>query len=215
MPSLSGPIAYGVTFGADSYRNRYVNLVHEVGHLLGLPDLYRMNGVLGEHKAGCWDLMSDIFHSVSFLGWHRHKNGWLPDERKTYIGESRRRWRTTLHPLTGPSGLSMIVLPVDDAGCPSKVFVVEPAQPVIGTDGQPWGDGVLVYTVDARVQSGLCPVVVIPRIESFSDTYGDLYQAPYGEGDVAEVTDDGAQLTVAVTRRIGSAYEIELTYRPV
>jgi hypothetical protein len=129
--------------------------------------------------------------------------------------ESRRRWRTTLHPLTGPSGLSMIVLPVDGAGCPSKVFVVEPARPLIGTDGQPWGDGVLVYTVEARVPSGLCPVVVIPRIESFSDTYGDLYEAPYGEGDVAEVTDDGAQLTVAVTRRIGSAYEIEVTYRPV
>ncbi|MFC7534048.1 hypothetical protein [Actinoplanes sp. GCM10030250] len=141
-----------------------------------------------------------------------HKNGWLPDQRKTYLAESRRRWRTILHPLTDADGLSMIVLPVDDTACPSKVFVIEPAQPVIGSDDQPWGDGILVYTVDATVESGECPVVVIPRVESYSETYGDLYEAPYREGDVAEVSEGRARLTVAVTRRLGTAYEIELTW---
>jgi len=158
--------------------------------------------------------MSDIFHSVSFLGWHRHKNGWLPAERKTYVADDRRGWRTTLHPLTGPAGLSMVVLPADDVECPAKVFVVELAQPVLGSNDEYRGEGVLVYTVDASVPSGVCPVVVIPRIESSSETFGELFEAPYGVGDVAEVGErDGGRLTVAVTARHGSAYEVELTYQ--
>jgi hypothetical protein len=214
-PSLSGPIRHAVTFGADSYRNRYTNLVHETGHLLGLPDLYRIGGGAGDHLAGCWDLMSDIFHSVSFLGWHRHKNDWLPAARKTYVADRRRGWRTTLHPLTGPAGLSMVVLPADDVRCPAKVFVVELAQPVLGSDGESSGDGVLVYTVDASIESGACPVVVIPRRESSSDTFGDLYEAPYGVGDVAQAGErTGGRLTVDVMARHGPAYEVELTYQP-
>ena len=217
--SPSGPIRHAVTFGADSYRNRYTNLVHEVGHLIGLPDLYRIGGGPGEHRAGCWDLMSDIFHSVGFLGWHRHKNGWLPAERKTYVPDRRRGWRTTLHPLTGPDGLSMVVLPADDVRCPAKVFVVELAQPVLGGNDECGndeyrGEGVLVYTVDASVPSGECPVVVIPRSDAGSETFGELFEAPYRVGDVAEVSErDGGRLTVAVTARHGPAYEVELTYR--
>ena len=40
----SGEIRLAVTFGTDSYSNRYINLVHEVGHLFGLPDLYPDSG---------------------------------------------------------------------------------------------------------------------------------------------------------------------------
>ena len=43
--SPSGEIRLAVTFGTDSYANRYINLVHEVGHLFGLPDLYPYSGI--------------------------------------------------------------------------------------------------------------------------------------------------------------------------
>lgn len=91
------------------------------------------------------------FHSVSFLGWHRHKNGWLPAARATYVKQATPGWYATLSPLSGSCGLSLIALPVDDVNHPSKVFVIELAQPVLGTNNQYWGDGVLVYTVDATI----------------------------------------------------------------
>ena len=34
--------------------------------------------------------MSDVDHGEHFLGWHRHKNGWLPPARSTYIDGPRR-----------------------------------------------------------------------------------------------------------------------------
>ncbi len=42
--SPSGKIRLAVTLGHDSYSNRYINLVHEIGHLFGLPDLYPTDG---------------------------------------------------------------------------------------------------------------------------------------------------------------------------
>ena len=202
-----------MTFGADSYRNSHLNLVHEVGHLIGLPDLYPLHG--GADEVGCWDIMSDIFHARSFLGWHHHKNGWLDASRKTYVGQDRRGWVTTLHPLDAPEGLSMIVAPVDDPARPGKVLVVEPAPPVLGTDRSLGGEGILVYSVDATVGSGDSPLVVIPRATGPDGTFGHLFQAPYGVGDVAEVSEkSGAWLRVEVRSRRADAYEVELSYLP-
>ena len=83
---------------------------------------------------------------------------------------------------------------------------------MLGGNDECRGEGVLVYTVDASVRSGECPVVVIPRSEAGSETFGELFEAPYGVGDVAEVSErDGGRLTVAVTARPGPAYEVQLT----
>ncbi|MBV8956197.1 MAG: hypothetical protein JO179_18810, partial [Solirubrobacterales bacterium] len=71
MPG-GGELRLGVTLGKDSYHNRFINLVHEVGHLFGLSDEYPFAGT-GDDQVGCWSIMCDIFHSVSFLGWDRHK----------------------------------------------------------------------------------------------------------------------------------------------
>jgi M6 family metalloprotease-like protein len=143
--SPSGEIRLAVTFGADSYDNRYINLVHEVGHLLGLPDLYTYGPGhnADDSKAGGWDIMSDIFRSVSFLGWHRYKNGWLAASRTTYLAQNTRHRSLTLNPLSGACGLALIVLPIDDVHHPSKVFVIELAQPVLGRNDVFWGEGVL------------------------------------------------------------------------
>ena len=175
----SGEIRLAVTFGTDSYSNRYINLVHEEGHLFGLPDLYPYSGDADSAKAGCWSIMSDIFHSVCFLGWHRHKNEWLDQPRKTYLQGTTSTWYKTLSPFSSSYGLSMIALPVDDIQKPSKVLVVELAQPVLGTNNLYWGDGVLIYTVDARIATGDSPVVVIPKITSTSPDYGYLHEAPF------------------------------------
>jgi M6 family metalloprotease-like protein len=212
--SPSGKIRLAVTLGHDSYANRYINLVHEIGHLFGLPDLYVAGQSVDDSKVGCWSIMCDIFHSVSFLGWHRHKNGWLPAARATYLKENTMGWRATLSPLSGSCGLSLIVLPADDVDHPSKVFVVELAQPVFGSDYQYWGEGVLVYTVDATVPSGASPVAVIPNRVGDSDAYGHLYKAPYGVGDIAHGRGSGSMsLKVEVLQKFGSSYSIRIEYR--
>jgi M6 family metalloprotease-like protein len=115
-----GAIHHAVTFGADSYTNRFTNLVHETGHLLGLPDLYTIGSGAEDSRAGCWDIMSDIFRSVSFMAWHRYKSGWLPPARAVWIAEDTPGRTVTLHPLSRPEGVAMLVLPVGDPSAPPR-----------------------------------------------------------------------------------------------
>ena len=208
--SPSGEIRLATTFGTDSYANRFINLVHEVGHLFGLPDLYPDDGGADNSKAGCWSIMSDIFHSVSFLGWHRHKNGWLSPSRKTYLSQNTSEWYATLSPLSDVYGLSMIVLPIDDVVRPSKVYVVELAQAVLGS--KLWGEGVLLYTVDATIPTGLSPVVVIPKKVSTSPEYGYLYEAPFVTNDTLSHTEGTASIVLKVLQKFGSSYNIQIEY---
>ena len=82
--------------------------------------------------------------------------------------------RLEITPLNAPSGVSMIVIPVDDPVKPSKVFVIEISQPLRGKDSQN-SIGVLVYSVDAKLATGRNPVVVYPKL--------DLLKAPFYAGD--------------------------------
>ena len=148
-------------------------LAHETAHLMGLPDLYTYGGVEGpKNPAGPWDIMSSAGKASGFLGWHRHKFEWLDDNRKKYISSGIHRLEIT--PLNAPSGVSMIVIPVDDPVKPSKVFVIEISQPLRGKDAQN-SVGVLVYSVDAKLATGRNPVVVYPKL--------DLLKAPFHAGD--------------------------------
>jgi len=177
-----------------------------------LPDLYPDGGGVNNSKAGCWCIMSDIFHSVSFLGWHRHKNGWLSPSRKTYLFQNTPGWYTTLSPLSDASGLSMVVLPIDDALNPSKVFVVELAQPVLGNNNMPWGEGVLVYTVDATIPTGSSPVEIIPKKTSTSPVYGYLYEAPYLLNDTVSYMEGTTSVTLSILQQFGFSYNIKIEY---
>jgi len=156
--------------------------------------------------------MSDIFHCASFLGWHRHKNGWLDPWRKHYINQATDAWYATLSPLSTSCG-SMVVLAIDDATRPSKAFVIELAQPLLGTDNTSRGEGILVYTVDATVPSLQSPLVILPRTVSNSDLYGALYEAPYGVGDDISFDVAGASLGVKVIQKFGSSYNVRIRYR--
>jgi hypothetical protein len=85
---------------------------------------------------------------------------------------------------------------------------------VLGSNGQYWGDGVLIYTVDASINTGNSPVVIIPNQVSDSDDYGHLYQAPYGIGDVARAQGSGSvSLKVEVLQKFGSSYNIKIEYQ--
>lgn len=137
----------------------YFTLAHEFAHCMGLPDLYSYGEAI--HPLGPWDIMAGP--STGFIGWHRHKFGWLDDDRKTYLTKGTHR--LTLSHLNGKDGLSMIVVPAvgEDPVKPSKVYCIEIAQQLrVKEDKMPKPDGVLVYSVDATIESGKDPVAVHP-----------------------------------------------------
>jgi len=207
-------IRHAVTLGRDSYKHSFVTLAHEVGHLFGLPDLYTLGSGAEESAAGCWAIMSDIFRASGFVGWHRHKNGWMDASRKTYVRATGTH-AATLAPLSAPSGLSMLVFPVDDAAKPSKVFVVEVAQPAAGLSGKAGKEGVLLYTVDASRESGHGPVEVLPKIAGHDNDFGNHFQAPFGpKDDSGTRTVQGGRATIRlnVLRKNGAGFDVEVTY---
>jgi len=175
-------------------------LAHETAHLMGLPDLYTYGGVEGpKNPTGPWDIMSSAGRASGFLGWHRHKFGWLDANRKTYIASGTHRFELT--PLNASSGVSMITVPVDDPVKPSKVFVVEISQPIRSKDKVQDSVGVLVYSVDAKLATGQNPVVVYPK--------ADLLKAPFQPGDRFDHKDAPMSMKVLKKNRDGS-YLIEL-----
>jgi M6 family metalloprotease-like protein len=214
--SPSGGIRSAVTFGRDSYANSYINLVHELGHVIALPDEYPEGGGANNTAIGCWSLMSDIWHSVSFLGWHRHKNGWLDPAKITYLARDTVKQSLTLAPLGTSSGLSTVVIPVDNAQHPSKVLVLEPAQRVVGSDGSFAGSGVLAYTVDATIASGHQPVVLVARSSAPSDVYGAMFEAPFGVGDSSGLRRLGRlKVQFDVVEQFHTSYRIVLSHSHV
>lgn len=196
----NGTICKAITFGNDAYTNRYINLIHELGHVLGLPDLYPFQGA---NQVGPWALMSDIFKGTSFIGWHRHKMEWLDENRKTYQFADTVSY--TLNRMDCQNGLSMIVVPESYYVNPYKVWVIELVEPVysVGNDENSMliGEGLLIYSVDARVNSGENPVKVYPK--------NDLNTDPgYTVGDTFDLMD--APMTVEVIGQVGTAYKVKV-----
>jgi M6 family metalloprotease-like protein len=206
VKTAHGEVRLAVTFGNDSYHNRHTTVIHETGHLLGLPDVYRYGGGL---SIGPWDIMCDIFKGTSFLGWHRHKLGWLDKSRELYLKKGTSQ--LVLTPLSSTGGVSMVVVPADDSDHPSKVIVAEIAQPILSAHGKMWGDGVLIYSVDATIPTGKDPVVIYPKQAGDSEEFGRLYQASFNVGDDFQPTN--APVEIKVLEKQADGYKIEVTRR--
>jgi len=176
-------------------------LAHETAHLMGLPDLYTYGGVAGpKNPAGPWDIMSEAGRSTGFLGWHRHKLKWLDADRKAYLTKNARSLELT--PLSGSSGLSLIVVPVGDPARPSKVFCIEVAQSFRPGEGvTSKAGGVLVYSVDATLATGQNAVVIYPR--------AGLDEAAFHAGDSFDHDDTPFRLRV-LERLAGDSYRLDI-----
>ncbi len=159
IPYRGGKINVGVNIGSNSPGV----LAHEVAHCMGLPDLYSLGNVKGaRNPVGSWDLMSSGGRASGFIGWQRHKLGWMDARRKTYLTKGSHT--IDLTPLDADKGVSMVVVPVDDLKHPSVVFVAEIGQPPRPKTSQsPWPAGVLIYRVDGTRPTGKHPIVIFPR----------------------------------------------------
>jgi M6 family metalloprotease-like protein len=112
-------------------------LIHETGHLLGLPDLYQVRRFRTFHF---WDVMTDRWPSELFA-WHRWKLGWLDPGQVACVTRPGTRV-VALTPIETPGGMKAVIVPRG-----SHVLVAEVRRP-IGYDRARCDSGVLIYDVD-------------------------------------------------------------------
>jgi M6 family metalloprotease-like protein len=130
-------IPFEAGFAGSSNTDPFL-LVHETGHLLGLPDLYARGATASFHR---WDVMAARY-PAELLAWHRWKLGWLDPSQ--IVCATRRGTRTTaiLSPIERAGGRKAIFVKRGQ-----RVFAVE-VRARIGYDATQCETGVLVYEVD-------------------------------------------------------------------
>lgn len=210
-------IRHASTFGndvRDPGRNRGSQiLIHELGHLIGLPDIHDWQsfGLLNRKHSGGWDVMSSVNTGAHFFAWHKWKLGWLDSNQIRCVLGSFDSIEETVTPLETPGGLKAIVIPLSA----SRAYVVEVRQK-IGFDADLCDSGVLIYTVDANVRNGTGPI----RVSSLNGgkdfekikKCDVLYDAPFdlGPGEISSFDDADANLAIEVVSKSGSSYKIRI-----
>ncbi len=190
-------IVNAVTSASDLDYWGYLWAVHELGHSLGLPDLYDYTGDNIHRHVGGFSLMGDIagFAPEEFA-FSRWQLGWIDDAAvacQTGAGGDY-----SLTPVeAAPSGTMLVVVPT---GATSAV-VVEYRTPQ-GYDAALSERGVLVYAVDTAIPSGSGQVEVYPRKPANRDG------ALLGEGE--SLTVDG--VVVTVTGLTDAAAHVQVGY---
>jgi M6 family metalloprotease-like protein len=209
-------LRYGATFFDDTRNNRFASniVIHETGHILGLPDLYDIPSPVYWslfRYAGGWDMMSWTEPGAHFFAWEKWKLGWLDPTQLTCL-DTPGAVTTTISPLERAGGLKAIVVPTTA----STAYVVE-ARKRIGQDARLCEDGVLVYSVDSGVRSGYGPVRMRAAQRDTNvdlrDRCGPLYNAPFdrAKGEVATFTDAAAGIDVDVLSSSPSGYRVRVT----
>lgn len=162
-------VRWGATIGDDSRASfpQWPNygskvLSHEIGHLFGLPDLYRFGAPTFETQhvdAGSWDIMGWPGPGLHLMGWHKQKLGWLgPSDLVCVNGQAT----ATISPLETPGGTKMMIAKT----APGVAYVAE-VRALLGFDSEMCDSGgVLIYRVDANggngFLNGIAPISVKP-----------------------------------------------------
>ncbi|MCN9242013.1 M6 family metalloprotease domain-containing protein [Streptomyces sp. RY43-2] len=210
VPIANASFIYGrQDDGSGSYAlTGYRVLPHENSHVFGLPDLYTQEGGAA---AGHWDIMSEDWGADNdLLAWHKWKLGWLDDSQ---VSCASRRGSTeyTLAPLGRAGGRKLVFVPINSqAGYALELRTPE------GNDTVVCRPGVLVYRVDADVDTGNGPITVQ---DSRPDSGGctrspnvqaELSDAPYTPGQTFRDPKAGIAVTVEGTNASGG-YRVRVT----
>ncbi|WP_112466852.1 M6 family metalloprotease domain-containing protein [Streptomyces triticisoli] len=139
--------------GSGSYDTTgYRVLPHENGHVFGLPDLYTQEGGAA---VGHWDIMSEDWGANNdLLGWHKWKLGWL-DASQVSCAAKRGSAEYTLTPLARAGGPKLVLVPLDG----HTGYALE-LRTRGGNDEEVCRPGILIYKVDAEVDTGQGPITV-------------------------------------------------------
>jgi len=206
------------TMGVDVYgpTTGYRTLVHETGHTMCLADYYptdRMNP-LGYFVAG-FSLMGDSTQpGPDHFAWDKWRMGWLPDTAVECVGVSD--MMTTRHVLTPmeqkprAGETQAVVIAVSD----TKALVAE-ARTQSGVDDQLCGPGVLLYTVNTQVASGMGPIRVLnntPDRYTCGGYPGNRAPLSLDEGRSRSLTAEEFGVTVTLTDQAMDRFTIEVKH---
>ncbi|MBZ9640976.1 M6 family metalloprotease domain-containing protein, partial [Streptomyces sp. PSKA30] len=182
--------------GSGSYdKTGFRVLPHENGHVFGLPDLYTQEG---GGAVGHWDIMSEDWGANNdLLGWHKWKLGWL-DATQVSCAAARGTTEHTLTPLADEGGPKLVFIPLDKR----TGYAVE-LRTRDGNDEAVCRAGVLIYKVDAEVDTGLGPVKVFDSQRDSGgctrspNVHAELSDAPFTPGETFEDPRRGIRIAVA------------------
>ena len=128
-------------------------VVHELGHLFGLPDLYSYQD--STDTADYFSVMNmAASEGVGYFGWERYILGWLDDPQM--ICHKAGEVTGNLVSLTKTNGLKMIAVPISS----SQVLVVE-NRTKEGIDKMITNPGIIAYVVDSSIEGGKNPIKVL------------------------------------------------------
>ncbi|MFE4751003.1 M6 family metalloprotease domain-containing protein [Streptomyces mirabilis] len=197
--------------GSGSYAETgYRVLPHENGHTFGLPDLYTPEG---GGAVGHWDIMSEDWGADNdLLGWHKWKLGWL-DESQVRCVASPGTTEYTLTPLSRPGGEKLVFVPTS-----TKTGYAVELRTHDGNDSAICRPGILIYKVDAGVDTGNGPITVYDSKRHSGgctrspNVHAELSDAPFTPGE--SFKDPKTGITIAVTASDPSGdYRVSVTRR--
>ncbi|MBA2951373.1 M6 family metalloprotease domain-containing protein [Streptomyces himalayensis] len=195
--------------GSGTYdETGYRVLPHENGHVFGLPDLYTQEG---GGAVGHWDIMSEDWGANNdLLGWHKWKLGWL-DNTQISCASTRGTSEHLLTPLSRSGGPKLLFIPLTK----TTGYAVE-VRTQAGNDEAVCKPGVLVYRVDADIDTGHGPITVVdstPRSGGCTrrpNVHAELSDATYGADSTFTDAKSGVRITVAGAER-GGDYRVRVT----
>lgn len=195
-------ISHGATFGVDVWAwsppDRPLIMAHETAHVFSLPDVYAFSGAPHRYVGG-WDVMGNPAGAAPGLfAWHRWKLGWVED-RQVSCMDVPGEYSVKLTSVDRRNGTKLAVIPTG-----ASTAIVLESRRAAGLDADACSTGVLIYTVDSSVPTGMGPVRVIDA------SPGDAETATCGDLDVATLSlasrpttfhDAAAGVTVEVVRQ--------------
>ncbi|MGQ4515070.1 M6 family metalloprotease domain-containing protein [Streptomyces sp. DW26H14] len=195
--------------GSGSYKlTGFRVLPHENGHTFGLPDLYT---TAGGSSVGHWDIMSEDWGADNdMLGWHKWKLGWLDDDQVS-CASAQGTLERELEPLETRGGRKMIFIPLSQqAG-----YAVE-VRTHAGNDQAVCRPGVLIYRVDASVDTGQGPITISDSTKHsggctrLPNVQAELSDATYEPGQTFTDKDDHLTISV-VSKSADGKYTVRVT----
>ncbi|MGW0825188.1 M6 family metalloprotease domain-containing protein [Streptomyces sp. NPDC002845] len=197
--------------GSGSYSETgYRVLPHENGHVFGLPDLYTHEG---GGAVGHWDIMSEDWGvDNDFLAWHKWKLGWL-DETQVHCATLRGTTEYTLTPLAETGGAKLVFVPLNRR----TGYAVE-LRTRAGNDVAVCRPGILIYKVDATVDTGNGPIKVYDSQRDSGgctrspNVHAELSDATFIPGESFKDPRTGITITVAGADPAGH-YRVHVTRR--
>jgi M6 family metalloprotease-like protein len=154
-------------------------LNHEVGHLMGLPDLYNYSGYpLWHGYVGQFSLMGLISgEAPDLFGYEKWMLGWL-DDAQIFCAQNGTSI-VDIHPIESTdTGTKIVVLPISD----NNSLVIESRKSIL-VDENLTEEGILIYRVDSSIDSGQGCLEVLPS-DRRNDRKIDLLLK---EGDILSI----------------------------